>query len=967
MGGQECRSDACSDNKRKTLAMANDGSTPRLEHRLGNLDFLSGSMPQILVWPLISLLLALLLSALVADRLEADRRAVQTNALRDADNLAQAYSEHLARALGEIDLLTLHIKHDWESSGGHVDLMALSRRGLYPATPRMFVTVIDRHGATVTSSRPILGSFNISARDYFRRHLQDTSQELAIGLPLLGNLTAEPTIRFTRRLVDPRGAFDGIVVVSVLPEFLASFYADSRLGKNGFLSVSGRDGQLRASRLGVAIRNPPVRVLQESTHLGDAGGTRLLPGATFADGIERIVAWRWLDGYPLVAVVGMSQAELMTAHEANERTYHSVATVGVLLLALFAAVATALSVRLARRKHQAVQVETTYRLAIDGGEEGFYMVRALYDRHRTIIDFLIEDCNERGATFVGSTKAALVGKRFSDLYSGAHAQVVLDIFSGAMESGFYEDEFRVSPHSPLPSGWMHRRLVRSGAGLAMTLRDISETRQHEQLLSKMANSDSLTLLPNRHWMMHFLPEALQRAAEDGTLLAVLFVDLDDFKTVNDTQGHAAGDELLRGAALRLQSLLGPYDSITRLGGDEFTIILERLPSQAAAEVVAARISTAFRLPFAIGAHSHAIGVSIGISIFPDHADDPDALLRYADIAMYAAKQGGKSRHVLYQQALSQNLMVKFNTRKALELAIERNEFVLHYQPRVNTISGEFCSMEALVRWMHPTRGLVPPLEFIPLAEETGLILKLGEMVIEMTCAQVAAWQAEGVRPVPVSINVSLRQFNESDLKRQLTSSMARHGIAPHLIEIELTESCMMGEHSDVARDLAALQALGIKLLVDDFGTGYSSLSQLQKLDLDVLKVDRSFTSELGKTAEGVVFFSAIISMAHALDMTVVAEGVETFEQVQLLRDLGCDEMQGYYISRPVPAADIKLLRKRRMLLPDVDAAAPAWPIAPGLFYDAGRQDEPSPAPLACAEDERQTDLWPAQPAPAGRP
>ena len=901
--------------------MGNEGALKPGETRLGTFDFLSESLAQILIWPLVGLLLGILMTVLVADRLETDRRSVQANALRDADNLAQAYSEHLIRAIGEIDLLTLHVKHDWESRGGNIDLPALAQRGLYPASPSRFVTIVDKFGVVLTSTRPLSGHFNVSARDYFQRHATDPSAALLIGLPLQGNLSTEPTIRFTRRLVDRRGGFDGVVVVSVLPAFLATFYADQRLGKGGFLSVSGKDGQLRASRLGATIRNPPIPVLQDSTTLGAASGMRLMPATAFADRRERVVAWRWLEGYPLVAVVGMSQAELMAAHEANATTYRSAASAGVLLLALFALAATALSVRLARRKHQAVQVETTYRMAIDGGEEGFYMVRALYDRQKTITDFLIEDCNERGASFVGNTKSALVGKRFSDLYTGPHTEVVMGIFRGAMETGFYEDEFCVSPHSPLPPGWMHRRLVRSGAGLAMTLRDISQAKQHEQMLSKMANSDSLTQLPNRHWMMHFLPGALQRATDNCAMLAVLFIDLDDFKTVNDTQGHAAGDALLRSVALRLQSLLGPHDSITRLGGDEFTVIIEQLGSQAVAEDLAGRISAAFRQPFVIGAHSHTIGVSIGISVFPDHAGDADALLRYADIAMYAAKQEGKSRHTLYQQALSQNLMIKFNTRKALELAIERNEFVLHYQPRVNTYSGEFCSMEALVRWMHPTRGMVPPLEFIPLAEETGLILALGEAVIEMACEQVAAWQAQGMRPLPVSINVSLRQFNESDLKRQLTGSMARHGIAPHLLEIELTESCMMGEHDDVARELSAIQALGIKLLIDDFGTGYSSLSQLQKLDLDVLKVDRSFTSELGLTAEGVVFFSAIISMAHALDMTVVAEGVETLEQVQLLRDLGCDEMQGYYISRPVPAADIALLRKRRLLLPDTETAA----------------------------------------------
>ena len=895
----------------------------RLRQRFGNFAFLLENIPQIIIWPLVSLSLGLLLSGWTVSRLNDDREAVQKNAVRDVDGLARAYAEHLARSLEQIDLITLHVKHDWESSATRLDLEQLYKLGLYPSTVSTFVTVLDRDGKPVTSTRRNVSDFNVQDRLFYQRHKKNPALGLLIGVPLPSKRALDPVLHFTRRLDTRGGEFDGVVVVSVLPASLASFYADVSLGQQGFLSVSGMDGQLRASRIGSTIAVPPVAVLLAAKQPLSDRFVGMLPAEDFSDRVPRLVASRQLKFYPLVAVVGLSQSEILAGYRQNEKAYRNGINAAIFLLGLFAIVATGLSVRLAWRKHHAVQVETTYRMAIDGGHEGFYMVRALYDRDRTIADFLIEDCNERGAIFVGSTKAALIGKRFSDLYSGNHAVKVMAIFTSAMETGFYEDEFRVSPHSPLQSGWMQRRLVRSGAGLAMTLRDISEAKQHQEMLSKMANLDALTMLPNRHWMMNFLPDALQRASDDQTRLAVLFVDLDDFKTVNDTQGHAAGDDLLRGAALRLQSVLGPHDSITRLGGDEFTIVLEYLSTPAAAEEVARRIRAAFSAPFVIGADSHRVGVSIGISVFPDHADTPDALLRYADIAMYVAKQEGKSRHCLYEERLSTNLMVKFTTRRALELALERDEFVLHYQPRVNAINGEFTSMEALVRWIHPSRGMVPPLEFIPLAEESGLILKLGEVVIEKACAQIAQWQRDGLRPIPVSINVSLRQFNEGDLKQQLTTSMARHGIAPHLIEIELTESCMMADHDNVARDLSALQALGIKVLVDDFGTGYSSLSQLQQLDLDILKVDRSFTSELGKTAQGVVFFSAIISMAHALDMTVVAEGVETAAQLRLLQDLGCDEIQGYYVSRPVPADQIQALRRRQMLFPPTEQTLPA--------------------------------------------
>jgi diguanylate cyclase (GGDEF)-like protein len=396
---------------------------------------------------------------------------------------------------------------------------------------------------------------------------------------------------------------------------------------------------------------------------------------------------------------------------------------------------------------------------------------------------------------------------------------------------------------------------------------------------------------------------------------MLFIDLDDFKNVNDALGHSTGDELLQAAAARLQSLLRPNDRVVRLGGDEFTVILGQVAGEADAAQVAERVLAAFRQPFDLARVRHTVGASIGISLFPRDGNDVEALLKNSDIAMYRAKTQGKGHYHFYTPALSASLKARLDTEHALQEAIALDQFVLFYQPRVAAASGELRGMEALVRWVHPKRGLVPPLEFIPLAEETGLILKLGELVVEHACAQIAQWKSLGLPLVPVSINVSPHQFHHGNIRELFTNCLARHRLDPSVVDIEITESAMMGDQAEVATELAKIRAHGIKLLVDDFGTGYSSLSLLQQIDMDVLKVDRAFTSGLGKSAEGEVFFRAIVSMAHALGMQVVAEGVETADQLRILQALSCDEIQGYFISRPVPANEARALLEKRCLLP----------------------------------------------------
>jgi diguanylate cyclase (GGDEF)-like protein len=463
---------------------------------------------------------------------------------------------------------------------------------------------------------------------------------------------------------------------------------------------------------------------------------------------------------------------------------------------------------------------------------------------------------------------------------------------------------------------MYHRFVRSGGGIAVTLRDISENKAHEEALSRLANTDVLTALPNRHWLVSYLPRAVAKANHRKSLLAVLFVDLDDFKNINDTLGHAAGDELLQGAAMRLKHIVRPNDDVVRLGGDEFTIILQHVDSRDDVARLAERIVAVLGEPFGLaGTSNHVVCASIGISMFPRDGMDGETLLKHADVAMYAAKANGKGTFAFYEPHFSERLLIRLNREQTLRNAIERDEMVVLYQPRVDTFSGELRSLEALVRWMHPELGLVLPQSFIPIAEDTGLIVRLGELVAEKVFAQLAQWKEQNLQVVPVSINVSVRQFNERNLSELFASRMAHYGIESSLIEIEITESCMIEDDEQVNEQLRALDALGIKLLVDDFGTGYSSLSQLQRLELNGLKIDKAFTAALGKGSEGEVFFKAILSMAHELGMNVVAEGVETVAQLHVLQALSCSEVQGEFISPPVPASEIPSILRKQFLFP----------------------------------------------------
>jgi diguanylate cyclase (GGDEF)-like protein len=456
----------------------------------------------------------------------------------------------------------------------------------------------------------------------------------------------------------------------------------------------------------------------------------------------------------------------------------------------------------------------------------------------------------------------------------------------------------------------------------------------------LAFHDPLTGLPNRALLVDRLARALRRRPATGA--AVLFVDLDNFKVVNGSLGHAAGDRLLVAVARRLRRAVRPEDTVARLGGDAFIVLLEDAADTALPVRLATRLLRAFRTPFRVGGHELVVTASVGIA-YTGAEIDPGELLRLADIARYQAKAAGRARYALADAGTAARATQRFALEADLRKALERGELYLHYQPRV-AATGQIAGMEALVRWTHPELGDLVPGAFLPLAEETGLILPLGEWVLTEACRQARAWQLShpGVPPIVVSVNLSGRQFRQPDLADVVARAIAVTGLAPACLELELTESIAMEDVDGAVAVLHRLKALGVRVALDDFGTGYSSLRALRRLPLDTLKIDRSLVLDVGEDRRTFAILQAVITVGATLGLHVVAEGVETREELDEIRALGCDAVQGFYLSRPLPgAAMTALLARGGVCCPDArveKTTVAAGPVGPVRTHQLPRRD-----------------------------
>ena len=441
------------------------------------------------------------------------------------------------------------------------------------------------------------------------------------------------------------------------------------------------------------------------------------------------------------------------------------------------------------------------------------------------------------------------------------------------------------------------------------MRDISERQRYESQLTHLATHDALTGLPNRALYTDRLEVAIIEAERHDRLIAAMYLNLDRFKTINDTLGHEVGNTLLKDVAIRLKESLRDDDTLARPGGDEFALVLTDIAHLDDVGRVTQKILNSFKAPFRVSEHEMFVTASIGISVYPFDDRTPTGLLKNAAIALTRSKDLGGNAYQFYTAAMNATALQRLALDSALHHALERKEFLLYYQPQVDLASGEICGMEALLRWQHPDLGMISPLEFIPLAEETGLIVPIGEWVLRTACAQNKTWQDAGLRALPMAVNLSGRQFTQHALVQTVTQVLQETGLPPHWLELEITESTLILDVQDSIATLNELTELGINISIDDFGTGYSSLSYLKRFPITSIKIDQSFVRDIHTDPDDAAIVSAIIAMAQGLNMKTIAEGVETLDQLVFLRSRDCNAIQGYYFSKPVPPGDfVELLR-----------------------------------------------------------
>jgi diguanylate cyclase (GGDEF)-like protein/PAS domain S-box-containing protein len=444
-------------------------------------------------------------------------------------------------------------------------------------------------------------------------------------------------------------------------------------------------------------------------------------------------------------------------------------------------------------------------------------------------------------------------------------------------------------------------------GAVIVFRDVSVAHAMAQQITHSAEHDFLTGLPNRMLLNDRISQAIASGRRHAKQVAVLFLDLDGFKHINDSLGHPIGDKLLQSIAKRLVSCVRATDTVSRQGGDEFVVLLPDLDQPEDAAVMAGRMLRDVAEPHSVELHELHVTTSIGVSVFPDDGTNAETLIKNADTAMYQAKENGRQSFQFFKPAMNARAVARQSIEENLRRALERGEFALHYQPKVNLNTGAITGAEALIRWTHPSKGLIPPAQFIPIAEDCGLILPIGRWVLRQASEQAQSWIDAGLRPTTMAVNVSAIEFRDEDFLKGLFTILEESRLNPHALELELTESVLMKRVATTAVVLETLRNRGVQVAIDDFGTGYSSLSYLRKLPIDTLKIDQSFVGRIGGGDGDAAIVTAVISMARSLKLRVVAEGVETFEELEFLRAHHCEEAQGYYFGRPVPAQEFARL------------------------------------------------------------
>jgi diguanylate cyclase (GGDEF)-like protein len=834
------------------------------------------------------------------DDVQNDRK----DAERSNRNFAMVFEENVLRSIGEIDKALLYMRKSIETRKDTTDLATIVYTTDVLSEIIVQVAIIDRNGmmrASNVGPRPS-PQLDLSDREHYRVHIDSTSDRLFMSKPVVGRASGKWSVQFTRRFLNSDKTFGGVVVASLDPSHLTKFYDKIDYGSPVSISLIGDDGVVRSS--GGSAGGYTL-----GENLGETAlFVRLRAGvnATFEDigdgGAAQLVTLRKVKDHPLWVSVSSNLAEVYGGSAAALKLNAIIAF--VLTLIILAAIERILQTE-AKARLKAEQLQLT----LEHMSQGIMLVTK--DLQIPIINGRCGELLDLPYEFIEHPP------RFDQLvdYQTQHGKFRHAASSNGREFLEKSDRSDAGVHGQfavcermMPNGTVIE--VRSGhlpdGSFVQTFTDITKRWEAEAHVARLASEDPLTALPNRRVFRSTLDQMIRLAhpaaasGKEKSDFAVLFLDLDRFKVINDTLGHRIGDMLLQEVAKRLKVALRSTDVLARLGGDEFAIVVPAFATRAALEVLATGIIVTISQPYEIDGYRIRSSVSIGIAIGPQDGQTVDDLLMAADLALYSVKAGSRGTYKFYDRAMNKELNDRRQIETDLREAIERGELELHYQPVISLRDHSVTGFEALARWRHPVKGMVPPALFIPVAEDSGLILPLGEWALREACRKAAQWPGE----LHIAVNLSPMQFTAPNLFYVIESILTETGLAPSRLELEITERIFMENSESTLSTLRRLKELGVRISLDDFGTGYSSLSYLRSFPFDKIKVDRSFVSDLKETNDHIVIVQAVVTIARALGMTTTAEGVETEDQQKFLEMLGCDEAQGYLFSAPVPIESV---------------------------------------------------------------
>ncbi|HEX7811966.1 MAG TPA: EAL domain-containing protein [Burkholderiales bacterium] len=835
------------------------------------------------------------------------RETALREAADNAQNLAELAEERTARSLQAVDLILAGIGDLWtrdpalrDSRNPQMQSVLRGKLASLPFTRGLFI--VDARGSKThdaESSAVMSGDF--SDREYFNWH-RNRSGSLYIGRPGVNADSGDWFLAASRRLSTADGSFSGVIVAALDARALQSLFRDLDAGRDGAVDLLHANGELIArvpdapKWLGMPTGN--------SITLKDlkAGApSRTLRAASPVDGVARIYNLRPVTGLPLMVQAGISEDEALAAWRGKRSAASATLTVLVLATVLLAW----LLLRELRRRGEAGSDAALARTLRESEARYHSLFRNSIDAILLMRpDGAILAANGEACRMLEYSENELRRVGRERIFDAADTRVPA-LMEELARNGSARGEFRLrrKDGSEVPVELSAATFKDRADQLcaSMIIRDITERRRAEEHIEYLAYHDELTGIPNRAHFQREFDHAVAISQRYGLSCALMLVDLDRFKYINDTIGHQAGDQLLKQMAARLRACLRDSDIIARLGGDEFVILMQDAANMEAVTAVADKILEVASRPLIIEDQEFLVTASIGISTYPQDGADLQTLLKSSDLAMYRAKEAGKNGYQYFAQEMNVHSRRRMEIESALRGALDRKEFALHFQPKIRLSTRAIAGMEALIRWHHPERGLLGPGDFIAIAEETGLIVSIGDWVLEEACRYAQAMRAAGHRDLRVAVNLSARQLFDDELARRVADILDHTGFPAQNLELEITESMVMQDAEQAINLLTGLHGTGVRIAIDDFGTGYSSLAYLKRFPIDCVKIDRSFIRDLPDNSDDVAITRSIIAMAHNMQLEIVAEGVETVQQLEFLQTYGCDEIQGFLFSKPLPA------------------------------------------------------------------